>query len=237
MSPRVEAEGVGEDERGERRAARRRRRGTRRAGGCGDSSCACASGARSSRRRSASISSPNRSRPKRSACARMAAGVETMRRSPSAIASAKALRRRVVDEQAGRRRTRRFRAAPPRPSATTGRPQACASSGTMPKSSSPGRARRRGAPVEVADLVVRKPARETHARPSARRARARRRSGPSPTIFSGTPARSAGLDGDVDPLVGHERRHDQARSVSGGVPSGRKNSVSTGGYTTVASRL
>ena len=28
--------------------------------------------------------------------------------------------------------------APPRPSATTGRPQACASSGTMPKSSSPG---------------------------------------------------------------------------------------------------
>ena len=52
--------------------------------------------------------------------------------------------------------------APPRPSATTGRPHACASSGTMPKSSSPGSSDDRRAPVQLADLVVRDAAEELH---------------------------------------------------------------------------
>ena len=50
-----------------------------------------------------------------------------------------------------------------------------------------------------------------------RRARARARSGPSPTIFSGTPRQAAGVDGEVDPLVGDQRRHDERESLGRGV--------------------
>ena len=52
--------------------------------------------------------------------------------------SGQRFRRGVVDEHACRSVGTTVSSAPPRPSATTGRPQAWASTGTMPKSSSPG---------------------------------------------------------------------------------------------------
>ena len=103
--------------------------------------------------------------------------------------------------------------APPRPSATTGRPHACASSGTMPKSSSPGRSDDRGAAIQVADLLVASGGRGTATFAGSRGARARRARGRRPTIFSGTPARRAGVDGEVDALVGHQRRHDERETL------------------------
>src|SRR5262249_50123553 len=86
---------------------------------------------------SADIWSPKRARLNCSAWARMA--VRSKRRSTaSAIASANA-----PDDSSSTSSPvspgLTVSTAPPRPSATTGRPHACASSGTMPKSSSPGR--------------------------------------------------------------------------------------------------
>src|SRR4051812_991653 len=77
--------------------------------------------------------------------------------------------------------------APPRLSATTGRPHACASSGTIPKSSSPGSsataARRYSERMSSSETRPRKRVVAGALRSSAAR------SGPSPTIVSGTPAR------------------------------------------------
>ena len=78
-----------------------------------------------------------------------------------------------------------------------------------------------GAAVEVADVVVggapeelRRAVRE----PASRAAR----SGPSPTIFSGTPRQPAGVDREVDALVGHQRGHDQSERLRiRGVRAGR----------------
>ena len=90
--------------------------------------------------------------------------------------------------------------APPRAYATTGRPHACASSGTIPKSSSPGRittAAPRYSSRKSSSL--RRPRNSTWLqsasgpglldRPAAAACRSSMpRSGPSPTIFSGTRA-------------------------------------------------
>ena len=67
--------------------------------------------------------------------------------------------RRLVHEHAGLAGTT-VSSAPPRPSATTGRPHACASSGTMPKSSSPGSSATAAPAVQVADLLVGAPPQE-----------------------------------------------------------------------------
>ena len=46
-----------------------------------------------------------------------------------------------------------------------------------------------------------------------------------------------GVDRDVEPFVGHQRRYHQKSKTTGGAPSGVKNAVSTGGCRTVDSRL
>ena len=83
------------------------------------------------------ISRTKRSRLKRSACWRMrSASHVVVDGAPQPVGE------RVFAGLARARRSRRrsrFRARRRGPSATTGRPHACASSGTMPKSSSPGR--------------------------------------------------------------------------------------------------
>ena len=79
------------------------------------------------------------------------AGVDDLREAPSAKASTDG----SSHEHAGHAVERRFRRAPPSASATTGRPQACASTGTMPKSSSPGISTARRPLVEVANLARR----------------------------------------------------------------------------------
>ena len=70
----------------------------------------------------------------------------------------------------------------------------------------------RRAAVEVADLLVGHAGRETRRR-RRRAARARARSGPSPTISAARRRARAGVDGEVDALVGNERRHDQREAL------------------------
>ena len=109
--------------------------------------------------------------------------------------------------------------APPRPSATTGRPQACASSGTMPKSSSPGSSTAARAPIQLADVFVGDAGRGTRRRPPAmplERARARGRRRRS----SAARRPAAGVDGDVDALVGHQRGHDEREAARATAASG-----------------
>ena len=131
----------------------------------------------------------------------------------------------------------RFDARRRAPSATTGRPHACASSGTMPKSSSPGSSDHRCAAVQRRGSLVGQAAEEPDVGPSragvrAPRARGRRRR----SAAACRPGAQASM-ASVDALVGHQRRHDERETARAGrCPDGRK-SVSTGGYTTVASRL
>ena len=102
-----------------------------------------------------------------------------------------------VGERFGARRRRRGRRSRRRrpsrrrrrsPSATTGQPQAWASTGTIPKSSTPGQERGRRPAVELADVLVRSPAQKRHVRirpwPGAGAS-----SGPVPTMVSGAPSR------------------------------------------------
>ena len=120
--------------------------------------------------------------------------------------------RRIVDEHAGVAGDDGFDARRRGRARRPGRPHACASSGTMPKSSSPGSSVTAGAAIQVADVLVGHAA-EKLGTAGARGPLERGASGPSPTIVSGTPASAARLDGHVDALVGHERRHDQRRIV------------------------
>ena len=165
-------------------------------------------------RTTASISAANRARPNRSAWRRIGGRIERGDRWRGG-------RRRQTPRGRPRRRGVRFppattvSSAPPRAYATTGRPHACASSGTMPKSSSPG---------SITTAARRYSSRTSSLRAASEKltscslsSRARRsslpRSGPSPTIFSGTPAMPAGVNGEIEPLIGHERRHDQAHTA------------------------
>ena len=149
--------------------------------------------------------------------------------------------RRIRRERTARRPRRRGRrsrrrstlsSAPPR----RGRRPACRRPAPRPARCRNPRRRAAAPPraaVELAHLVVAQRARGTRRPVAAESRSSRARSGPSPTIFSGTPTRSAGLDGDVEPLVGHERGHDQDETARRAGRPGVKNAVSTGGYTTV----
>ena len=126
--------------------------------------------------------------------------------------------------------------APPRPRATTGVPHACASTGTRPKSSSPGSSTIARATVHLPYVVIREE------RPGTRRrghptVPAPRASGPWPTTVSGTPTSPAGRHGDIDALVRHQGRHDQRETFARDAAPGVKYAVSTGGYTTADRRL
>ena len=180
MQPGVKPDRVGDDERGQRRAARRRRRERRRAGGCAESSAlpSAATAPARSRRRSA-----------RGRTARRGAGWQPHRTvdcSASAMASANASGAGSSTSSPVSPWTT-VSSAPPRPSATTGRrmpaPRAarCRSplrpAAARPPRADTGRASRRSA----------EPPRNWR-RPGAVRSSAAR-SGPSPTIFSGTRAR------------------------------------------------
>ena len=123
--------------------------------------------------------------------------------------------------------------APPSASATTGRPQACASTGTMPKSSTPGMSGRAAAPIEVSNLLIRQPARESH-----RRAR-RLGEAPQPRLprghaprWSAAPPSAPRRRWRVQPLVGHQggdgeegrlRRRRGVRRVKVGIDRGIHN--------------
>jgi hypothetical protein len=175
IRPAVEAQRVGEDERGhaEHRVGEDVKR---------DEQAVVAvyhapapRSARSSRRRSAS-------RLKRSACG----GWRPCRTVSSGL-------RDRVGERLGAgsstrvrsRRARPSRSAPPRPSATTGRPHACASSGDDAEVLFAGSSVTAARGTARESLVGTRP-RNSHV---ARRGRARARAlGPSPAIFSGTPA-------------------------------------------------
>ena len=107
--------------------------------------------------------SSGKRQPRRGTCARKA-GAESGERSPRELRDRSRAPRPVHarEERGGPRlgtepRSRRpheSRCAPPRPRATTGVPQASASSGTMPKSSSPGSGRRPRSAVQLAQLLV-----------------------------------------------------------------------------------
>ena len=97
--------------------------------------------------------------------------------------------------------------APPRASATTGRPQACASSGTMPKSSSPGSSTTASAPVEVSDSLVGDPSDERRA--TVGPALERRTLGTVADNQQRHLGARARVDGEVDALVGDERRDNE----------------------------
>ena len=220
MRPDVEADRVGDDERAD--AEQGVRDDVERDEQAVVTNHRAASACIVSARTSASISSPNRSRPKRSACRRMASAVE-------AIGSS--ARRDGIGERLDARFRRRARpvspattvsSAPPRPSATTGRPHACASSGTMPKSSSPGSSTTALA-VERPGCPRRRPGRGTWRLGLAAALAAPARSGPSPTIVSGMLGPCAGLDGQVDSLVRHERRHHERKCARAPSASGWKN--------------
>src|SRR5262249_3346429 len=81
-----------------------------------------------------SISSPKRARLKRSACARIrCASNRRLTALPIALANASAVSSPTSTPVSP---STTVSVAPPRPRATTGQPHACASSGTIPKSSS-----------------------------------------------------------------------------------------------------
>ena len=200
----VEPQRVRDDERGHRRAARRRGRETRRAGGCGGSRDTAA--APRFHERFHLVAEARAAEPlgvTRGWRRRRSGG-----RAARPIASANALGDRLVDQQCRSRRARRSRSAPPRPSATTGRPHACASSGTMPKSSSPGSSDDRRPAVQVANVVVATRGRGTARSPPARALErgALRAVADDVQRHAGEAAR---VDGDVDALVGDEGRHDE----------------------------
>ncbi len=138
------------------------------------------------------------------------------RRTVSAIASAIAVGKgvdgQVVDQHAGLARHHRLDARRRGPSATTGRPQAWASSGTMPKSSSPGSSTTLARRIEFAHR--RRPARgrETVRRPRAPRSSADRVRTVADDLQRHA-GQGAGVDGELDSLVGHERRHDQRKRL------------------------
>ena len=91
-------------------------------------------------------------------------------------------------------------------------PQACASTGTIPKSSTPGSRTAVAASVQVANLLVAAPAEELDVggRPGAA---SRGLFGASPDDFEGHADSPAGLDRHVDPLVRHQRGHDEEAAV------------------------
>ena len=90
--------------------------------------------------------------------------------------------------------------APPAPSATTGVPHACASTGTMPKSSIPGSSTR-GAADTARGSPRRSASPGTRTSGPGQRARAAPAPGPCPTIVERHADAPAGLDGDVEALV------------------------------------
>ena len=83
---------------------------------------------------------------------------------------------------------RRSRSAPPAPSATTGVPHACASTGTIPKSSVPGQQHGRP-PADTAPASRRRTSSRENAHPGPASAPAAPASGPRPTMSSRAPRR------------------------------------------------
>ena len=189
--------------------ANRRGRGRRRAAGCAGSPC------RPAPRSSALISSPKRARPNRSACRRMAAGSNAVSMAARDRVG-KRLGAGVVDEEAGLAVHDRLERA-----AAAERDHRPAARLRFERHDAEvffaGQQHDRRAPVQRRASRRRTRGRETRTvAGAARRVRARARSGPSPTIFSGTPASAAGVNGDVDALVGHERRHDEREPLGRG---------------------
>ena len=133
----------------------------------------------------------------------------------------------------GSRKTRPVRpgitvsSPPPSPKTTAGRPQAMASRGTMPKSSTPGMTTARQPAVEVAQGArpTTRPGRSPRAAPARRR---RASSGPLPTMVSGPARAPVGLEHQLEPLVGSEGRRPRGRSRPGSSGPGVKKSTSTG---------
>ena len=78
-----------------------------------------------------------------------------------------------------------------------------------------GHQRECGTPIQVAKVLVRQPAEKLDLDHGARCSR-RARSGPVPTILSGIRREPARLDGDIEALVGDQRRHDQGESLGNG---------------------
>ena len=181
--------------------ARRRRRSRRRAAGCSASACAL----RGQRVSTAIARIPLRSArtPNRSACARIAAGSNGCRRASAmrlgervgAVGSTRGRRSRRARPSRARRRDRARRPAGRRP---------CASTGTMPKSSSPGRSdgRARGGTLAQRVVVDSCPRNSTV---GAGRARAGALDpGPCRRSSAARASRVGRVDRHVDAFVGHE---------------------------------
>src|SRR5688572_19089978 len=180
----------------------------------------------------ARICSRYRSREKRAAVRATAAGSKR-RRATRSIAA-------VSDSTSGSANSTPFSpsctvsSAPPRPSATTGRPHACASTGTIPKSSSPGKRTASAWRYSSRTSAWPRGPRKVTFGPATASSRAR--SGPSPTIRSGAPRRLHAAIASSTRLYGTSA--DTMRKwLPGNSPAGWKKIVSTGGYTTVATRL
>ena len=181
MRPRLEPQRVGDDER--RHAEQRVGDDVER-----DEQAVVAPYHRVSCGRACSVSSTaavisvrNRSRPnarRGRGCA--ARSKRSSRRGSSA--GGERLRRGVVDQHPGLP-SHDVSRAPPRPRATTGRPHAWASTGTMPKSSSPGSSTAAAPRYSVPHVFVGEAARETATSAPALRRRAWPVPARRPTIF------------------------------------------------------
>ena len=166
------------------------------------------------------ISSPNRVAAEALGVAADGAGVERLRRSARAMRVGERLRRRLVDEDAGLAGDDGFERA-----AAAERDDRPSAGLRLERDDAEvffaGQQRHRRAPVQLANLVVGRRPRNSHVGAGAARSSAAR-SGPSPTIFSGTPASAAGVDRQVDALVGDQRRHDEREPLGRGRrPGGR----------------
>ena len=144
------------------------------------------------------------------------------------------VRGRIVDQLASDAGDDRLQGPASVSSATTGRPDAWASSGTIPKSSLAGQQHDRSSPAHRAHVFVRESAEEFHLSSSG--TLECRALGSVAHDFQGDPRFGARLDSHLDPLIWHERRDNQ-REWFGSRPIGSEECGVDRGYTTMASRL
>ena len=130
----------------------------------------------------------------------------------------------LAEDDARCGRAPRVSGPPPSPKTTAGRPQASASRGTIPASSTPGIRTARQPAVQLAQLLVADACRGSAASGGAR-ARSRASSGPVPDDPQGPAGAAVGVEHQLEALVGGEGGDDEVVGAGAVVAGGEEGGV------------